>query len=154
QTIAILLDLSGDKKAARDWASTLFPRSEIKEIDKVTLKWSSRLEAVASIRELKASEFVVFASDLDNQASQRALMIFGALAGARRIVLADSRGRSLSRSRLGVLLIETTRFVIEITVGYAIVLPLSWLITEALRLSLLLRPVVRASLPRRCAPNV
>src|SRR5262249_19707495 len=74
---------------------------------------------------------------------------FGALAGARRVTIGDSSGSVFSRARVSILCAEAPRLALELLIGYGLLLPLSWLITEALRASLALRGAVRASrLPR------
>jgi glycosyltransferase involved in cell wall biosynthesis len=145
QSVAVLLDLSGDKKAAIDWAATQLLETNIKSIDKADLKWTSKREALARVRSLRPEVFSVFSSDMNNQSGLGALMLFAICAGARRIVIGDRRNRSVSRSRLGVLLLEVPRFALECLVGYGIFLPLSWLLTEVLRISLAFRGAVRAS---------
>lgn len=144
RSVTVLLDLSGDKKAAIEWAtSRLF--KNLKSIDKADLKWTSKRDAVARVRSLRPEVFSVFSSDINTQSGLGALMLFAICAGARRIVIGDYHNRTVSRTRLGVLLLEAPRFAVECFVGYGIFVPLSWLLTEMLRISLVFRNAVRAS---------
>jgi glycosyltransferase involved in cell wall biosynthesis len=145
KTRALLLDLSGDANLAFDWATTQLPDAEIRLLDKVELKWSSKREALANVRSLAPDVFCVFARDLKLQSGQRTLMIFAILAGARRVVLGDSNNLIKSRSRLRVLLAEAPRCAFEFLLGYGLIVPLYWVLIELAGALLLLRVVVRAS---------
>jgi glycosyltransferase involved in cell wall biosynthesis len=145
KSLALLLDLSSDKSAAIEWASGSVPGLEIRQINKVDLKWKSKREALSRVRSLGPEVFCVFTSDLTTQPGLSALMLFAIMAGARRIVIGDCHGRAVSRTRLGVLLLEAPRFALEVVVGYGLLVPLSWLLTEVLGILLALRAPVRAS---------
>ena len=141
----VLLDLSEDKGAARLWASNRFPGSEIKTIDKSDLRRGSKRETLDRIRALKPDTFAFFTSDLNLQSVRSAMILFSALAGARRIVLEDHAGRRISRSRLSAVLIEGPRFALELALGFGLIIPLSWLLTVLLRIMLPFREMARAS---------
>jgi glycosyltransferase involved in cell wall biosynthesis len=142
--LALLLDLSGDENAAMEWAAAHLGNSKIRPLNKAELKWASKREALTLVRSLKPDVFCVFASDINVQSGQSALMIFAIFAGASRVMMGDARGHGRSRSRLGVLLGEAPRFALELLAGYGLMVPFSWLLTEALGLSLAFRGVVRA----------
>lgn len=142
---AVLLDLSGDLNAALDWAASIAPSATIKQINKSDLKWTSKREALASVRSLRPDVFLIFTADIEAQSACALLMLFAAFAGARRIVIGDSQGMILWRSRAGVFLIEAPRLVLELVVGYGLIIPLSWLLTAMLGASLMFREVSRAS---------
>src|SRR5436853_2373517 len=82
------------------------------------------------------------------------MMLLAALCGARRIVLADTNGREIRRTRAAVFVIESARLVLELLIGYVIIVPLSWLLTWLMRVALVFRPVVRASRPRKTKEKV
>ena len=136
-----------------EWAAARLPETDIQPLDKAELKWASKREALSRVRSLGPDTFCVFASDLRIQSGRGALMLFAIFAGARRVVIGDIRGGGTSRSRLGVLLLEAPRFALELLGGYGLIVPLSWLLTEALGLSLAFRGPVRPSRIRRRVPD-
>ncbi len=135
--LILLLDLSGNERAAREWAIQQFRNQQIYYLHKAELKWSSKREALASVRAIKPHTFAVYTNDLDLQSARGSMLLFGALLGARRIVIGDSFGRAITRSRFGALVLETLRLAFEFLFGYAVIVPLSWLLT--LMLGALLR---------------
>lgn len=143
--LALLLDLSGNENAAMEWAAARLPGTNIRPLNKVDLKWASKREALSRVRSLGPDTFCVFASDLRMQSGRSALMLFAIFAGAHRVMMGDAGGRGMSRSQLGVLLLEAPRFALESLAGYGLIVPLSWLVTEALGLSLAFRGAVKAS---------
>ncbi|MFL6215283.1 MAG: glycosyltransferase family 4 protein [Blastocatellia bacterium] len=145
----LLLDLSGDGQAACEWANAHLPVGSFQLLTKAELKWQSKREALTRLRALRPETFVFFTSDLRVQSAQRTMMMFAALCGARQIIFADTNGREMRRTRAGVFVIESARLMLELVVGYVILVPLSWLLTELLNIALIFRPVVRASRPRR-----
>jgi hypothetical protein len=81
-----------------------YPAAEIESIARDELEKGSYLDRVAKLRALKPDTFAVATERLAWQRGQNALMLFGVLAGARRVILIDayddareeSRGRILS----------------------------------------------------------
>lgn len=145
QPAALLLDLSGDKNDAMRWASNHFPTASIRLIDKAELKWESKREALARIRAMKPRLFAIFTSDLQAQSARGSIVLFAALCGARSIVIADSNGHAITRSRAGAFIIEGVRLVLEFLFGYLLIVPLSRLLTTLLGAALVFRKTVRAS---------
>jgi glycosyltransferase involved in cell wall biosynthesis len=145
----LLLDLSGDRQAACDWADRHLPAGPFRLLDKAALKWQSKRAALARIRALRPRTFAFFTADLRVQSARRSMMLFAALSGAARVVFADANGREIRRTRAAVLVIDSARLVGELLVGYLILVPFSWLITSLLRAALVYRPAVRASRRRR-----
>lgn len=151
--LALLLDLSGDEKAAMDWAVARLASASIRPLNKVDFKWTSKREALSRVRALEPDAFCVFASDFRSQSGRVALLLFAIFAGARRVIMGDAKGRETSRSRLGVLLLDAPRFALELVAGYGLIVPLSWVLTEALGLSLLIRAPIRASRTTKRRPG-
>jgi glycosyltransferase involved in cell wall biosynthesis len=150
----LLLDLSGNREAAATWAHLQLPGLDIRSINKADLKWESKRKALERVRKLAPHTFAIFTSDLDMQSARGALMMFAVLAGSRRVVFGDSAGRTVSRSRWSVLLIEAPRFSLELLIGYGVVVPLSWLLALMLQASLGIRQIVRRErAARQCDPN-
>jgi glycosyltransferase involved in cell wall biosynthesis len=142
--VTLLLDLSGDKDAALEWAGRNLPDRSVRPINKADLKWGSKREALAHVRSLAPDTFAVFTSDLSVQSARGSIILFAALSGARRVIFADRNGRSMTRSRAGAFIIDGPRLALELLVGYGLVVPLCWAFTEALGAALVFRGVVRA----------
>ncbi|MFY9610037.1 MAG: glycosyltransferase family 4 protein [Blastocatellia bacterium] len=147
--VTVLLDLSGDERASMEWATREMPGSEIRSIGKAEVKWRSKREALDIVRRLKPQVFAVFTSDLKMQSARSAMALFGALTGARVILFGDGNGRALRCSRTSAFAIQAPRLALELLVGYLAIVPLSWLLTEALSLALVFRRAVTASRSRR-----
>lgn len=151
--LALLLDLSGEKQAAEEWAASRLEDRELREISKADLKWRSKRESLSHIRSLAPETFAVFASDLQAQSTRGAMALFGALTGARRIILGDSTGRTLERSRAAVLFREAPRLAFEFLLGFGLIIPLSLLLASLLGALLGFRKIIRASLPDEASPD-
>jgi glycosyltransferase involved in cell wall biosynthesis len=144
ERVTLLLDLSGDKDAALEWARRSFPHSSIRPINKAELKWRSKREALARIRALAPGTFAIFTTDLSVQSARGSIILFAALSGARRVVFADRNSRSITRSRARAFIIEVPRLAIELLIGYAFIVPLSWALTLMLGACFVFRQIVRA----------
>ena len=140
---ALLLDLSGDKRAALGWATRELPGVQVQPINKTDLKWESKRDALRLVRRMRPDVFAVFTPDLKTQSAGSAMILFGALAGARLILLGDD-GEVIRRSRGSALIVEAPRFALELIFGYLVVVPLSWLLTVALSFALEFRKTARA----------
>jgi glycosyltransferase involved in cell wall biosynthesis len=141
--LALLLDLSGDKRASAEWAARELRGFRIQTINKTDLKWESKRQALALVRRLKPESFAVFTADLRTQSARSAMTLFGALARARVILFGDGNGRAIRRSRLSAFAFEAPRFAAELLFGYLVIVPISWLLTEAISLALVFRKTVR-----------
>lgn len=148
----LLLDLSGNTAASRTWAAEQFAQADITAINKADLKWASKREALATLRKFSPRVVSVFTTDVSTQSRLAALMLFAVLAGASQVVIGDGNGNLVRRSRLAVLLLETPRLVFELLIGYVLIIPVSWLLTEVLGIALFFRPVVRASRDNKVKP--
>ena len=143
--VTVLLDLSGDRCATALWARDHLTPGPLLIVDKAELKWQSKRAALRYIRSLRPRTFAFFATDLQAQSARGAMMLFAALCGASRIVFADTNGRQIRRSRPAALIIDGARLALELALGYAILIPLSWALTTCLKAALLVRPVIRAT---------
>jgi glycosyltransferase involved in cell wall biosynthesis len=115
-------------------------------MSKSELKWTSGLGALRLVSSLKPTCLVIFTSDIKVQSQIGPMLIFGALAGARRIIVADQNGGEVVRTRAGAILLEGPRLLAEILIGYGIIIPASWALTFALGAMLGFRKIVRASI--------
>ncbi|HEY6334046.1 MAG TPA: glycosyltransferase, partial [Blastocatellia bacterium] len=140
----ILLDLSGDDKAAASWARRTFHGTEVQRVHKQDLKWASKSQALRSIKELRPSTFAVFSGDLQLQSARAAISIFGALAGAHTIVLGDRQGRTVIRGRFRVLFLDSLRLSLELAFGYGLLVPFGWAVAFVLEH---FGPLLKASSP-------
>jgi glycosyltransferase involved in cell wall biosynthesis len=141
---AVLLDLSSDSDAALRWARSVLGDVDLQQINKSDLKWAAKIRAVRLARALKPETFLVYTGDSERQSARGALVLFGIVAGARRVVIGDGLGRAQSRSRAAALLIEAPRLAVEFVIGFGLIIPLSLLLTEGLGLSLPFRKVSRS----------
>ncbi|HSE36326.1 MAG TPA: glycosyltransferase, partial [Blastocatellia bacterium] len=136
-----------------EWATARLANANIRPLNKVDFKWTSKREALSRVRALEPDTFCVFASDFRLQSGRGALLLFAIFTGARRVMMGDARGRETSRSRLAVLLLDAPRLAVELLAGYGLIVPLSWVLTETLGLSLLIREPIRGSRISRRSPK-
>ena len=88
----VLLVLSGDAKTARDWLKQNYASASLEIVSRYQLEKHSALGRVRAARQLRADIFVIATERLAWQRGQNAMLAFGALAGARQVVLIDSYG--------------------------------------------------------------
>jgi glycosyltransferase involved in cell wall biosynthesis len=127
--LAVLLELSEEESAAREWARTALAGYEVRIIHKADLRWKSRREALKGIRSLSPAAFAIFSADLQQQNSRRAMLLFGAATGAKRIVIGDLNADRVDRSRTMTAILEGLAFGWEIVLGYGMIIPITWLLT-------------------------
>jgi glycosyltransferase involved in cell wall biosynthesis len=152
--LAVLLDLAGNRRRATEWAQSQLPDCRIQTVNKAELKWESKSAALARIRSLNPGVFAVFAADLRIQSGRSLITLFGAAAGARRILFGDARGVQIQRSRLSAALLDVPRLVFEFAAGYLVLIPVSWILVWLLRLALNIRrhdPTSRAGSSSRAS---
>jgi glycosyltransferase involved in cell wall biosynthesis len=102
----VLLSLSGDLDHARQAVHRLYPRDELIEMRRAEVEGVSFQKRLARLRALRPEVFAVFTERLAWQRGQNALALFGALAGARTILLLDSHG-GVKRERRSEVLVRT-----------------------------------------------
>jgi glycosyltransferase involved in cell wall biosynthesis len=100
----VLLVLSGDPEQAREWLLKKYPDADIKPISRDELEGSRPLGRIRALHSLRPEIFAVATEQLAWQSGQNDLLLFGTLAGARRVVLIDASGNRRSESRLGVVM--------------------------------------------------
>jgi len=138
----LLLDLSNDADAARSWAMRNLASADIRSVAKADLKWGSKLEAIRRLRLMKPGIFVVFCPDLTTQSATNSIQIFGALAGAHQVILADPSGKVIRCSRYWALVAAPLVLGLQLALGYALLAPLAWLATLVLEA---LSPVIKSN---------
>ncbi len=115
----VLLVLSGNAEHARDWLLEKYPGASLDHIPREQLdsgSWSQRLKA---LRSLRPDVFAVATERLIWQRGQNAMLLFGALGGAGRVVLIDARGDSREETRGGILARLPARLTSEATASTA-----------------------------------
>src|SRR5687768_1880493 len=97
----VLLALSGDP--ARDKLAQLFPEASIESISRTEFENGSLRVRLASLRARRPDVFAIATERLSWQRGQNLFMIFGALAGAREVVMLDSHGGLRRETRVDLL---------------------------------------------------
>jgi glycosyltransferase involved in cell wall biosynthesis len=99
----VLLVLSGDPASARERLRLLFPAGEIENLARAKVEGSTYRERLRALRALRPEVLVISTERLAWQRGQNPLMLFGALAGARRFILLDARGDMRDETRAQIL---------------------------------------------------
>jgi glycosyltransferase involved in cell wall biosynthesis len=110
----VLLVLSGDRDRAREWLHEKYPGAAgIEQISRGELEGQTPLRRLSALRALSPNIFAVATERLVWQMGQNALLLFGVLAGARRVVLFDKRGNSREETSAAILGLAPFRFASE-----------------------------------------
>ena len=99
----VLLVLSGNAPHARVWLQERYPDAAIQNIPREQLEIGSWAERLNALRSLRPDIFAIATERLIWQRGQNALLLFGALGGAQRVVLIDARGDSREETRPAIL---------------------------------------------------
>src|SRR5437764_718845 len=89
---AVLLVLSGDHVHARERLRALAPEAEIEILSRAEVESSSYVARLKALRARRPDVFAISTERLAWQRGQNALALFGALAGAKTVLLFDSHG--------------------------------------------------------------
>ena len=119
----VLLVLSGDAKTARDWLKQNYASASLEIVSRYKLEKHSALGRVRAARQLRADIFVIATERLAWQRGKNAMLAFGALAGARQVVLIDSYGGVRKENGVGILARAPFRFAAESLASAAAILP-------------------------------
>lgn len=95
----VLLSLSGDSARAREKLVQLYPQATIETISRGQFETGSLTTRLAALRAHRPEIFVIATERLAWQRGQHLFMLFGALAGAREVVMIDSHGGSVKKTR-------------------------------------------------------
>ncbi|MDX6304419.1 MAG: hypothetical protein QOI77_1388 [Blastocatellia bacterium] len=115
----VLLVLSGDQERVREWLQKKHPGADILNISRGELESSTPLGRIRALHSLRPDIFAIATERLAWQSGQNDLLLFGALAGARRVVLIDANGNSRDESSPGILVRTPFRFPRESIVSAA-----------------------------------
>jgi len=113
----VLLALSGDLNRSRDKLVQLFPDCTIELISRAEFEDGSHLKRLKSLRALRPDVLAIATERLPWQRGQNLFMVFGALAGAREVVMLDAHGDMIRKSRSNVLLGAPARLGRETLTG-------------------------------------
>lgn len=113
----VLLALSGDLTRWRDKLVQLYPDCSIELISRAEFENGSHLKRLKSLRALRPDVLAIATERLPWQRGQNLFMVFGALAGAREVVMLDAHGETIRRSRSNVLLGAPARLSRETLTG-------------------------------------
>src|SRR5688572_26294320 len=97
----VLLALSGD--SAREKLAQLYPDASIETITRTEFETGGLRQRLAALRARRPDVFAIATERLSWQRGQNLFMIFGALAGAREVVMIDSHGASRTEARVDLL---------------------------------------------------
>src|SRR5216684_7881995 len=100
----VLLALSGDPEQAREFLLNKYPGADIEPISRGELEDATPFGRIRALHSLRPEIFAVATERLAWQSGQNDLLVFGALAGARRVLLIDSGGNSRAETSLGVVM--------------------------------------------------
>jgi glycosyltransferase involved in cell wall biosynthesis len=100
----VLLALSGDLSHCYDKLAQLFPNSSIELISRAEFETGSHLKRLKALRALRPDVLAIATERLPWQRGQNLFMVFGALAGAREVIMIDAHDGLIRRSRANVLL--------------------------------------------------
>jgi glycosyltransferase involved in cell wall biosynthesis len=113
----VLLALSGDSSRWRDKLVQLYPDCSIESISRAEFETGSHLKRLKALRSLRPDILAIGTERLPWQRGQNLFMIFGALAGAREVLMIDAHGGMLRRSRSNLLLGAPARLSRETLTG-------------------------------------
>ncbi|HEY0347184.1 MAG TPA: glycosyltransferase family 4 protein [Pyrinomonadaceae bacterium] len=114
----VLLVLGGNPEQASEYLQTSHPGAVIEKISRDQLTGSSPADRLRAVRALGPEIFAVATERLAWQQGQNALLLFGASAGAGRVVLFDSHGASRQETRGQVILRAPFRFLRDALVSW------------------------------------
>ncbi|MBD0373203.1 MAG: glycosyltransferase family 4 protein [Pyrinomonadaceae bacterium] len=109
----VLLSLSGDLDLARRRLRELYPEDELAEMRRAEVEGAGFKSRLERLRALKPDVLAVFTERLAWQRGQTALALFGALGGAKTVLLFDSHGGMREESRADVLVRAPLRMARE-----------------------------------------
>ncbi|HEX7334723.1 MAG TPA: glycosyltransferase family 4 protein [Pyrinomonadaceae bacterium] len=99
----VLLALSGDLSRWRDKLVQLYPDCSLEFISRAEFETGSHIKRLKSLRALRPDVLAIATERLPWQRGQNLFMVFGALAGAREVLMIDAHGGLVRKSRANLL---------------------------------------------------
>jgi glycosyltransferase involved in cell wall biosynthesis len=115
----VLLALSGDSARSHAKLAQLYPQAIIETISRTQFETGSLTNRLAALRARQADVFAIATERLAWQRGQNLFMLFGALAGAREVVMLDSYDGWIKRTRGDLLLRAPLSIGVEAVNGAA-----------------------------------
>jgi len=100
----VLLALSGDAARAHENLTQLYPNASIDTLSRTQFESSSPVKRLSLLRAYRPDVFAIATERLAWQRGHHLFMLFGALAGARDVIMLDSHDGSVRRTRSDLLL--------------------------------------------------
>ena len=113
----VLLALSGDLARWQDKLLELYPHCSIELISRAEFEAGSHIKRLKALRARRPDVLAIATERLPWQRGQNLFMVFGALAGAREVLMLDAHGEMIRRSRSNVLLGAPARLSREAIIG-------------------------------------
>src|ERR1044072_1961307 len=113
----VLLALSGDLARSRDKLLELYPDGSIELISRAEFETGGHIKRLKALRRLRPDALAIATQRLPLQTGQNLFMVFGALAGAREVLMLDAHGEMIRKSRSKVLLGAPARLSRETLTG-------------------------------------
>lgn len=113
----VLLSLSGDSARCRENLAQLYPQATIETISRAQFENGSLMKRLASLRAHRPQVFAIATERVAWQRGQNLFMLFGALAGAREVLLIDSHGGVIRKTRGELLAGSPLRLAHEAVIG-------------------------------------
>jgi len=113
----VLLALSGDLSRWQNKIDELYPGCSIEFISRAEFETGSHLKRLKALRALRPDVLAIATERLPWQRGQNLFMLFGALAGAREVLMIDAHGGLIKKSRSNVLLGAPVRLSRETMTG-------------------------------------
>ena len=102
----ILVVLSGDARRAQERLSELFPAATVDTISRSEIENGNLTTRLRALRRHQPEVFAVATERLEWQRGQDLFMLFGALAGAREVLIIDAHGGLRRQDSRGALLLK------------------------------------------------
>jgi glycosyltransferase involved in cell wall biosynthesis len=113
----VLLALSGDISRWRDKLVQLYPDCSIDVVSRAEFETGSHIKRLKALRALRPDVLAIATERLPWQRGQNLFLVFGALAGAREVLMLDAHGEMVRKSRSNVLLGAPARLGRETLTG-------------------------------------
>lgn len=109
----VLLVLSGDPLPAREKLTESYSPASLEVISRSEMEGDSLRRQLQTLRALRPDIFAIATERLQWQRGQHLFMLFGALVGAREVIMLDAHGGKVKGSRISLLMRAPAELVTE-----------------------------------------